>query len=159
MARKYNSKWRKLYNTYKREIKRLSTKGYETLDDVNIEDLNIKQFRRRYKEYSQNIELGVWKRPANISKNLAQRHFYEYSYKEAKAVYKYAKESGVDELEDPFTGETVKISLENIRRGDIMGYEEAFYEAIRHSREQLFRQGLSKEEVAHEIGRRFWGSP
>lgn len=144
--RKYNSKFRKEYKKYSTEFNRL----LEKTGKDGSEKLTFQEFKRAFKVESEEELSGRIKVSRNLSKKIAEQSFYEFSYREARMIRKYAIEQGVEGAE--------KVRIYEIRQGLKEEFEDAFYDAIREERESLFSAGLNKSEVRREISIRFFDS-
>ena len=158
------------YNSYlkahRRRIEQLRDRGLEPYYNASTgEDGSIPLTYREYKEIFaeerndrlKEIEKGERKSIGNINAKIISDQVYELSEKQAYAIFDYMKTLSEDERRElKFNYKNINTAIMKIREGSFVREDLSLWDKIKIRREELFKEGKSKADVADIISSQFF---
>ena len=178
VAQKKYRKARRQYNDYLDQFEarkeNFESRGLDFFDPV---PLTFRDYRtvhaEKLNDLKQDIKEGKRKTVGNVNREIVSDQAYELSSRQADVlgeyllenepelleemdlVYKYTDESGVERL-----NLKKKIDLfMKIRQGEFLREDVGIWDMISDFRLEMFKKGMSKEEVRRAVGQTFFNSP
>lgn len=178
VSQKKYRKARKQYNDYLEQFEarkeNFESRGLDFFDPV---PLTFRDYRtvhaEKLNDLKQDIKEGKRKTVGNVNREIVSDQAYELSSRQADVlgeyllenepelleemdlVYKYTDESGVKRL-----NLKKKIDLfMKIRQGEFLREDVGIWDMISDFRLEMFKKGMSKEEVRRAVGQTFFNSP
>ena len=178
VSQKKYRKARKQYNDYLDQFEarkeNFESRGLDFFDPV---PLTFRDYRtvhaEKLNDLKQDIKEGKRKTVGNVNREIVSDQAYELSSRQADVlgeyllenepelleemdlVYKYTDESGVERL-----NLKKKIDLfMKIRQGEFLREDVGIWDMISDFRLEMFKKGMSKEEVRRAVGQTFFNSP
>ena len=178
VAQKKYRKARRQYNDYLEQFEaRKANFESRGLDFYDPTPLTFRDYRSvhadKVNDLKQDIKEGKRKTVGNVNREIVSDQAYELSSRQADVlgeyllenepelleemdlVYKYTDEEGIERV-----NLKKKIDLfMKIRQGEFLREDVGIWDMISDFRLQMFKNGMSKEEVRKAVGQTFFNSP
>ena len=178
VAQKRYRKARRQYNDYLEQFEaRKANFESRGLDFYDPTPLTFRDYRSvhadKVNDLKQDIKEGKRKTVGNVNREIVSDQAYELSSRQADVlgeyllenepelleemdlVYKYTDEEGIERV-----NLKKKIDLfMRIRQGEFLREDVGIWDMISDFRLQMFKNGMSKEEVRKAVGQTFFNSP
>ena len=178
VAQKKYRKARRQYNDYLEQFEaRKANFESRGLDFYDPTPLTFRDYRSvhadKVNDLKQDIKEGKRKTVGNVNREIVSDQAYELSSRQADVlgeyllenepelleemdlVYKYTDEEGIERV-----NLKKKIDLfMRIRQGEFLREDVGIWDMISDFRLQMFKNGMSKEEVRKAVGQTFFNSP
>ena len=178
VSQKRYRKARRQYNDYLEQFEarkaNFESRGLEFFDPV---PLTFRDYRSvhadKVNDLKQDIKEGKRKTVGNVNREIVSDQAYELSSRQADVlgdyllenepelleemdlVYRYTDEEGIERV-----NLKKKIDLYmRIRQGEFLREDVGIWDMISDFRLQMFKNGMSKEEVRKAVGQKFFNSP
>ena len=176
-SQKRYRKSRKKYEDYRAQFEsrkeNFSSRGLDFYDTVPLTYRDWKTvYAEKTNDLKEDIKEGKRKTIGNVNREIVSDQAYELSSKQGEVIAEYLLENEEEALEEmdlvyKYTDaegvERINLKkkielLMKIRQGEFISEEVGLWDMINDFRIQMFKKGMSKEEVRQAVGQTFFKS-
>ena len=172
--RKSRAQYRDYLEQFEARRENFESRGLEFYDPVPLTYRDFKTVRaEKINDLKLDIKEGKRKTVGNVNREIVSDQAYELSSRQADVLGEYLLENEEDLLEEmdlvyKYTDEEgiERVNLKKridlmmkIRQGEFLREDVGLWDMISDFRLQMFKKGMSKEEVRKAVGQTFFNSP
>ena len=172
--RKSRAQYRDYLEQFEARRENFESRGLEFYDPVPLTYRDFKTVRaEKINDLKLDIKEGKRKSVGNVNREIVSDQAYELSSRQADVLGEYLLENEEDLLEEmdlvyKYTDEEgiERVNLKKridlmmkIRQGEFLREDVGLWDMISDFRLQMFKKGMSKEEVRKAVGQTFFNSP